>query len=268
MPRSFIWILLAALALWIFLWFGLDRRPENMRKNIAADAGLIASTSANAILKEAYPQLDPTQEAEIHGLERMLEGAGGDVRKREVLEDLSGAWYRAGFPALAGHYAERIAELAPSDTTWGIAGTTYTICLRADSLSAKQKAFCQERAVASYENAISLAPEESRHKLNLALYYTENPPDDNPMRGILMLRELNEAEPDNIAVLIQLGRLALQTQQYDRAIGRLQRAISLDPNNPDAQCLLAQAASLAGDTELSQRAKSACETLLKETTLQ
>ncbi len=250
-----------ALALFAVLYWGLERRPPEMRGVDPAAAGMLSTTSAQALIREASEGIDPRTEAEIHGFEKMLDAATEDGRRVELLKQLSGAWYRAGQPALAGHYAERVAELMPSDTTWGIAGTTYSLCLRADSLSEKASAFCKERSIVAYETAISLAPEDSTHKINLAVHLADNPLADDPMRGIVMLRELNQANPDNVSVLIQLGRLALQTNQVDRAVERLTRAASLAPDSRSAQCLLAEAAERSGNATLAAPAKLACQTL-------
>ena len=252
--------LAVAAAAFALVYWGLERRPPHMREGARAPA-LLASTSAQALMREASGTLDARTEAEVHGFEQMLEGAGSDERRVEVLKQLSGAWYRAEHPALAGHYAERVAELAPSDTAWGIAATTYSLCLRADGQTDKARAFCRERAVVAYESAISLAPEVTAHKLNLATHLADNPPADNPMRGILMLRDLNRANPDDVAVLIQLGRLSLQTDQVDRALERLTRATGLEPDNRSAQCLLAEAAARHGDVTLAATARQACQRL-------
>ena len=246
----------AALA-FLGITFGLDRLAPPMREGASAVTKL-SSTSARALMREATDGMDARAEAEIHGLERMLDAAESDARKADVMKQLSGAWYRAGRPALAGHFAEQVAEIAPSDTAWSIAATTYSLCLRADSLSAKQQAFCEERAVPAYETAISLAPAESSHRLNLAIHLAENPPADNPMRGILLLRELNEADPEDVGVLIQLGRLSLQTGQLENARKRLSEAVRVDPANRNAQCLLAEAAGRLGDAAAAAAAAQAC----------
>ena len=265
------WITLAAAAaLFAVLTWGLERRPPEMRgggANAVGGAALrpTSTTSAQALQREALPRLSARAEAEIHGLAKMLDAATADARRRGLLEDLSGAWYRAGHPALAGHYAQAIAELAPSDTTWGIAATTYSLCLRADSLSAKAEAFCRERAVPAYENAVSLAPANTAHKVNLALHYADNPPAGNPMRGIRMLLDLNRENPDDVTVLVQLGRLALQTGQNDKARTRLERAAGLAPDNRAAQCLLAEAARRTDDPALAAASEAACRALSDRT---
>ena len=253
---------LAALA-FLGIYFGLERLAPPMREGASAVTKL-SSTSARALMREATDRMDARAEAEIHGLERMLDAAESDARKADVMKQLSGAWYRAGRPALAGHFAEQVAEIAPSDTAWSIAATTYSLCLRADSLSAKQQAFCEERAVPAYETAISLAPAESSHRLNLAIHLAENPPADNPMRGILLLRELNEADPEDVGVLIQLGRLSLQTGQLENARKRLSEAVRVDPANRNAQCLLAEAAGRLGDAAAAAAAAQACGDLAQQ----
>jgi len=86
-------------------------------------------------------------------------------------------------------------------------------------------------------------------KVNLALCYVEYPLQDNPMKGILMLVDLNKNNPDNSLVLTNLGRLAIQTRQYDKAIERLGRVVELDPKNRNANCLLAQAYGEMGNQE-------------------
>ena len=257
-------VLAAAVGLFALLYWGLERRPPNMRGVETVRTSNMSSTSANALIREASATLDARQEAEIHGFEKMLDGATSDSRKVDLLKQLSGAWYRSGSPAIAGHYAEQIAELIPSDTTWGMAATTYTLCLRADSLSAKQRDFCNERALPSYENAISLAPENSTHKVNLALHYTDNPPANNPMRGIRMLLDLNKENPEDVAVLVQLGRLALQTNQNDKAVGRLTLATELEPDNRTAQCLLSEAARRTGNDQLATSSEAACKALYNQ----
>lgn len=249
-----------ALVAFLGLNLGLERLAPPMRDGASAVQKL-SSTSASALLREATDGLDARVEAEVHGLEKRLDAAASDERKAAVLRELSGAWYRAGRPALAGHYAEQVAEALPSDTAWSIAATTYSLCLRADSLSAKQRAFCTERAVPAYETAISLAPATTAHRLNLAVHLAENPLPDDPMRGILILRELNEADPDDVGVLVQLGRLALQTNQLERARERLSRATAVQPEHRAAQCLLAEVARRLGDVATATPAAEACERL-------
>ncbi|MBX2971814.1 MAG: tetratricopeptide repeat protein [Flavobacteriales bacterium] len=60
-----------------------------------------------------------------------------------------------------------------------------------------------------------------------------NGPD--PMRGILMLREVLEEDPDNVEAHWHLGLFSIQSGQYDKALARFQKVLELDSVNfPDA----------------------------------
>ena len=60
---------------------------------------------------------------------------------------------------------------------------------------------------------------------------------------------MNKENPDNPLVLTNLGRLAIQTGQYDKAIQRLESAVAIEPENRNANCLLAQVYSETGNQE-------------------
>jgi Flp pilus assembly protein TadD len=138
-----------------------------------------------------------------------------------------------------------------------MAGTTYAICVK-NSQDEKVKSFCSKRAVKAFESAISLAPEKIEPRINLAICYVDNPSQDNPMQGILMLRELNTKYPQSVPVLNQLGKLALQTNQIEKALERLEAAIALEPENKNTICLLATAYKNAGDQVKSNEYQKKC----------
>jgi uncharacterized protein HemY len=91
--------------------------------------------------------------------------------------------------------------------------------------------------------------------------YAENPPQDNPMKGVMMLVELNKQFPENVSVLAQLGRLAIKTGQWEKAIERLEQALAIEPENSFAVCLLAQAYEGSGNQEQAGIFFAKCEEL-------
>jgi cytochrome c-type biogenesis protein CcmH/NrfG len=113
--------------------------------------------------------------------------------------------------------------------------------------------------VLALEKAISLEPDNSQHKINLALVYADLPPENNPMAGIQMLLDMNKKDPQDVEVIVRIGRLAIKTGQYDRAIERLKRALELDPQNKSAPCFLYQAYSGLGDQAKAEEFKARCE---------
>lgn len=257
MTRNQILVILAAVACFCLLYFGFDTKTKNLDKIEEKRALNAASTDIRALLKEAKALLEPGQLASVQSFEQAVQASTNKEDKVQNLKLLSGAWYEIGKPEIAGFYASEIAELLQDETSWSIAGTTYGIGLQRAS-SEKVKEFCLQNAISAFENAITINPENVDHKVNLAVCYSDNPPKDNPMKGILMLIDLNKKHPDNVGVLTNLGRLGIQTGQFEKAIGRLERVISLKPDHTKAYCLLADAYQGAGNESKATAAAEKC----------
>ena len=174
--------------------------------------------------------------------------ATDSASKVAALKRLSGYWYRAQQLAVAGGLAEQVAEVENTDSAWSVAGGTFFNGL-VGAQDPKVRAYCAEHAVKAFESAASLNPANVAHRVNLALVYSENPPPDNPMQAVLMLRDLVNKHPDDPVVYNALGRLAIKTGQWQRAIERLEKSWTLDKSNPNTPCLLAKAYEGAGQMD-------------------
>lgn len=251
---------MGAVVFFFVLWLGFDTKPGKQKAVEERRALAATSTDISALLNEALKSITTQESAKVLALEDELDAASSDSVKIEVYKRLSSTWYDANQPAIAGFYAEKLAGLAKTEEAWSIAGTTYSICLQREQ-SEKVKSYCSQHAIQALENAASLNPSNLQHKVNLALIYTEVPPKDNPMKGILMLVDMNKRYPENVLVLTQLGRLALKTSQYKKAAQRLQQAIAIEPGNQAANCLLADAFAGLGDASKAEAARKKCEEL-------
>jgi Flp pilus assembly protein TadD len=250
-------IITAAAGLFGLLFWGFDTKPDkhiSVEKQRALSA---TSTDVGVLLEEAKKGLSAQQMSVIMALELETEQASADSVKSNRFKRLSSAWYEYENPAIAGYFAEKAAEIENSEEAWSISGTTYSICLQKEK-SPKIRSYCTERAVQALEKATSLNPSNLQHKINLALVYAENPPPNNPMKGVLMLVDLNKTNPKNASVLTQLGRLAIKTSQYDKAVERLQGALAVEPENTLANCLLVKAYRGLGDEMKAKEFESKC----------
>jgi cytochrome c-type biogenesis protein CcmH/NrfG len=82
-----------------------------------------------------------------------------------------------------------------------------------------------------------------------------------PMKGIKLLKEVLEEDPQNTQALYYLGTFSIQSGQFDKAIQRFETLIQIDPKNEEAQFLLGYSLVQAGDTS---RGVSAYQNLIKE----
>ncbi len=238
------------------LYFGGDIKPENQEAAEKTRELTATSTSIESILSVAKSNLPPDTSAIVLSIEKDIRASDSDSTKVASLKRLAGVWYEVGRADVSGFYAEQIANILNDETSWSITGTTYMIGGR-NATEEKIRDFCFNNANKAFENAISINPSNYAHKVNLALSFVENPK-GNPMKGILMLRDYNEQAPENVLVLTTLARLAIQTNQIDKAIERLNTAIELEPDNKKANCLLVQAYDRKGNKEKAAQYAAKC----------
>ncbi|MBP7274265.1 MAG: tetratricopeptide repeat protein [Saprospiraceae bacterium] len=218
----------------------------------------LVSTDATSLIIDAKKKLSADKIAWLDVTDKALTNAQQDSTKATILQKLSAQWFEWGNAPIAGYYAQQVAEIRKTEEAWSIAGTTFTIALQ-KTAEEKVRQYSSDNAIKSFENAISLNPQNTNNRINLALCYAENPPKDNPMKGILMLIDLNKKYPDNVSVLVQLGKLGIKTGQYEKAIERLKKAVALDPKNTTAYCYLAEAYKGFGDTLQADAAAKNCK---------
>ncbi len=258
MNKAQLAIVFAALALFLGLYFGFDTKTGKQTTIEHSRSIQGESTSFATLLEDATSHLSTGQATQVGEIEKLVEAAKDDPERIKLLKKLSGLWYDMGQIPIAGGFAEQIAELEKADSSWSVAGGTFYNGL----IAAKEPAirqYCGDHAVKAFENAASLAPEKVEHRVNLALVYAENPPPDNPMQAVLMLRELESKHPESPAVYNALGRLAIKTGQWQRATERLEKSWSLDKKNPNTPCLLAKAYEGAGNIAKATEYAALCK---------
>lgn len=249
--------ILAALGLFLVLYFGFSTKNDHQTATDHSRALTAESLDIEKVLKDAEAGLDAQKNEERSGLLNQLNQANAG-QKVEILKQLSGFWYRNNNILAAAHYAENAAQEASIDSIWSVSGALYYEALNR-SPEPETKEYAATHAIKSFESAISLQPKNVEHRVNLALVYAEHPPKDNPMQAVLMLRDLEKQYPEEAAVYNALGRLAIKTGQWEKAITRLEQALKVSPQNPNTPCLLAKAWEGAGNTQKASEYAAKCK---------
>jgi len=134
----------------------------------------------------------------------------------------------------AAKYAAELAEFNQSEANLQKAGDMYyeafTFAMDADKTRRMG-----EQARYFYEQLLAQSPDHLDAKAKMAMTYVSSP---NPMQGILMLREVLDTDANNQMAIYNLGLLSMQSGQYDRAIDRFEKLVTLDPEHLQAQFLL------------------------------
>lgn len=237
------------------IYFGFSTESHKAKQNQISRSLIAENLSQDKVLLESKKKLSNAQLQQVESLEQKLKQNPESI---DVLEELAAIWYRLGSPGSSGIFAEKIATLNPNHESWSICGTTYFLCFKKEN-DQKLKSFCLQKSRSAFEKAISLNPDDVSSRVNLALTYVEMPPDDQPMKGVLMLRDLHEKYPDNPSILYHLAKLAMNTGQYDKAKERIEQALALDGDNKPTNCLAAEIYSALGQQEKAAIAASKCK---------
>ncbi len=94
-----------------------------------------------------------------------------------------------------------------------------------------------------------LDPGNDSLKVGLGSCYIFGNIADNPMQGIMMIREVAERDPSNMYAQYMLGVGGLMSGQLDRAIDRLSTVAEKQPDNVEVKLMLAEAYERKGDKQ-------------------
>jgi tetratricopeptide (TPR) repeat protein len=99
-------------------------------------------------------------------------------------------------------------------------------------------------------------------QIDKALFDIQNgkSPEDQ-MKGILKMRALAESNPENADLQWQMGLFSMQTGQYEKAVARFEKVISLDTQRLDAYMQVAVSYTALQDTS---SAKNVLLTLIEK----
>ncbi len=260
LSRSQVLTIASIVVLFLILYLGCDRKPKSQILAEKSRVENFESTSFQSLLNSAKKKMGQRAYAMFEGYNIELTDANDEDLRIEILKHISSEWFKEGYPALSGNYAEEVAGLEETDESWALAGTTYAFGL-GEKYDQTEREYCMGRAVKAFEKAISIDPGNIDHRLNLAHCYTQIPPKDNPMQGILMLVQLNKDHPEDVKVINQLARLSIRTNQLEKALNRLTKALELDPDNVVSNCLMADLMNKMGDRLGADRYDLRCKEL-------
>jgi len=134
----------------------------------------------------------------------------------------------------AAKYFEIIAEIKPDPVEFEKTGNAYYDAL-GFAMDKELANSYSDKARYYFEKLLKDDPSRLDIKNKLAMTYISSA---NPMQGITLLQEILETDPENENGLFNMGILAIQSGQYERASERFKNLVSLYPQNLQAQFYL------------------------------
>jgi tetratricopeptide (TPR) repeat protein len=181
-------------------------------------------------------QTNPSALAAIEFFENRLKSSNG-VAKVEWLDSLSSNWDKQMRPGIAAEYVFQKAKIVNTSKSWKEAGERFLGLSR--FFQGEDKSTIGLRAIEALENAKKLDDKDIDIKTQLGVAYVET--SQEPMKGIMLLREAVKQDSTNIEAQLNLGFFSMQSAQFDKAELRFKKVIALKPNLTEARLYLCDA---------------------------
>ena len=152
----------------------------------------------------------------------------------EALDSLMGVFIQINKYDSAAFYAERYAQSFNTLSHWQKAGDAYFEAFTFALDKAKIDMLGQ-KARSAYEQVLEKQPNNVDVKHNVAMTLVSS---SSPMQGIMMLREIIEIDPSNQKALMSMGRMSIQTGQFENAVQRFETLINYYPEHIEGNFFL------------------------------
>lgn len=202
--------------------------------------------STEAILAEAKQKVKTAQQQYIATLEQQVAGSDKTV-KIKACRQLASFWKdSANIAEPYIYYTAEAAKLENSEKS-----LTFATRLLVDNMLGADNSSLQHwlamQAKVLLDRSLAVNPNNDSAKIDLGACYMFGNISDNPMQGILQVREIAQQHPNNLYAQYILGLGGKKSGQYDKAMEHFSVILNHQPNNLEAAFQLAECAELKGD---------------------
>jgi len=157
--------------------------------------------------------------------------------KLKLYDSLIQLSIKRNVPPLVAEYTEKKAMAVPTEVNWMLAGDNY---FKAFRLSKQRPKKLISAAIDNYNKVLELNSENLDAQTSIGVAYVEGASQLGvmPMKGIGILKEVLNKDPENVNALTNLGYFAIQSGQYEKAVERFKSVLSIDPQNAEAYIYL------------------------------
>ena len=215
------------------------------------------------LLVKAKQKINPGQSQRLLSLENSVKR--GDVKDQQLhlYHQLARFWADSAhiFEPYA-YYTGEAAKLENSEKSLTFAARLFLDNLMTEGQPAMQT-WLATNAKVLFEKALVLNPANDSSKIGLGACYLFGNISDNPMQGILPIREIAQRDPGNVYAQMILGLGGKKSGQFDKAIERFLIVVQKEPENIEALFNLAECYEEKGDKANAVKWYEAVKKLVK-----
>lgn len=163
-----------------------------------------------------------------------------------LYDSLAKVWDEKKMFPLSAHYYELKSEKDNSEKSFLNAAYRYFDAYK-EAIDSNYKASMVDKAVKNYLKVIELNPKNLDAKTDLGVLYAEGTPE--PMKGIMLLREVVAENPKHENAQLNLGFLSVKSGQFEKALERFNKVMEINPKRIDVYLYKAQTFEQMGDKQ-------------------
>ena len=247
MKKQQVILLAGATVLFCAIYFFGKTTPP--KKSTATTVASGNTYNIDKVLEASRAQLTAEQRTRLAQLENSVVRGNVQAQKAAIYKQIA-EFYRDTAHLLIpfAYYTGQAAKLENSEKSLTFAARFFLDNARKQDDEGLKKWMANE-SKELFEKALVLNPGSDSLKVGLGSCYIFGNIADNPMQGIMMIREVAERDPSNMYAQYMLGVGGLMSGQLDRAIDRLNIVASKQPDNVEVKLMLAEAYERKGDKQ-------------------
>jgi tetratricopeptide (TPR) repeat protein len=245
--KKYFWFLIASIIIVVFFIFIPYKNKKSSNKHSHEDSGITIEEFQKDLLSTSNSEFIDSFEI----FNQLVSTSNDSLSKIQSYSNIIAFLNRKEQPELASLFVFRKADWIKNTNSWVLTGDNFINLLLYDSLNAKVVNDIKQKAVYSYEKAVSLDSNNIEAKLKLAQCYMEI--QNEPMLGVQILLKIVEKNPNQIDAQMLLSKFGLISGQFEKVAPRLEKILSLQPDN--IQALLMKADMFAQQGEKEETAK-------------
>jgi tetratricopeptide (TPR) repeat protein len=238
----------ASLVFILLLAFGRTVPPKAPGK--PSDSSQVSANQQitfSDLLQKAKANISIAQSQRLMALEQSV--IRGDIKDQQihVFHQLARFWADSAhiFEPYA-YYTAEAAKLENSEKSLTFAARLFLDNLMTEGQPAMQN-WLATNAKVLFEKALAINPANDSSKIGLGACYIFGNISDNPMQGILPVRDIVQKNPDNVYGQMVLALGGKKSGQYDKAIERFNLIVQKHPDNIEAVFNMAECYDMKGD---------------------